>query len=371
MDNYNESAIGFQANHAQNDVFLSRVSEIIMPVARDGLASDQIARPFHALREFIGAMPPGDLIPAYQEIGGDGFTLYSAAEYLPDDLAPKGARYYVAAVFNAWCARFEAAYKCNATYAAEIAERTRSHRQYDRKTFQRAAKTGLFRAFFQTHERPASNRAPNTHTVTVEGMRFALYYRIVRGLSLADSVMRQLVAGAVRFFLGMEVKEPESVEKCANVAPESSNVAPESPDVALKENSFKRRPSQSKNTASGAIRQFIESFKSAIQLTQERHQLNRERQRARLAAEQNGRPRKAPQRDVNAISTPESSTPPGFRGADTPNAPAQPAAPRPVMLSPVEKAQIFDIFQCRADWMPDALAARARTAGVQLVEAVK
>lgn len=78
--------------------------------------------------------------------------------------------------------------------------------------------------------------------------------------------------------------------------------------------------------------------------------------------------RKAPQRDVNAISTPESNTPAGFRGADTPDEPTQPAAPRPVMLSPVEKAQIYNIFQCRADWMPADLAARARAAGVQLVQ---
>lgn len=349
-----------QAKIANSGGFLSRASEILTPAAGDNRSGAH----FQALSEFISAMQPGDLIPAYQEIGGDGFTLYSAAEYLPDDVAPKGARYFIAAVFNAWCARFEAAYKCHTTYAAEIAERTRSHRQYDRKTFQRAAKTGLFRAFFQTHERPASNRAPNTHTVTVEGMRFALFYRIVRGLSLADSVMRQLVAGAVRTFLRMEVKAPELNKECTNVASKSSDVAPESANVALKVNSFKRTPLESKTTASGAIRQFIESFKSAIQLTQERHQLSRERQRARQAAEQNGRPRREPERDINAISTPESSTPAGFRGADTPDEPA--AAPASVTgLSPLDRG-LLKVYQYRAGLMPPDLLARARAAGAPL-----
>ena len=273
--------------------------------------------------------------------GVNGFTAWSFSQYLPANVGTRGFRCFLAALFNTARPQLDnggTAYATSSTYIKAICARV--NKVYDRQTYHRYLSSPLHQAFFVT-SKGKHLRAPNIHRLTDAGRRFATFFRHVITASLPDALVSQLVAFGLKFFVGLggEVstakpdEQPFGSGQCAGTEPpqmsqaESANVTSKTPDsganVTLKLRSVFKSQTQNTDTGSGGykpaggyIRELIRQIQTAVQKGHQRSQAAAE---LRRKAERLGHPRRPAQRDINAISQPDSTIPDGFRRAGEPD----------------------------------------------------
>ena len=292
----------------------------------------------HEANRPVDTTLPGDI--PLQLRGAIGWHLVN---HLAKGLTRPSERYLLAAVINRSHPHAGGvAFSTFDDYNTQITSKTG-------KTFQRDAytcyvKSPIHRAFFQT-EKAERQRVKSTHRHTLrdDALRLLMFYRRAVLMGLYDD-LDALVAWGLKYFLGVGMGA-DLVEKSTNPARKPENPARNFENPAHKAVSFKEFDQN--NTSAGGLMAFntlLAAIRGAqlAKLENERavHRRNQAAAELRRKAERLNLPRRPAQRDINAVSQPDSTIPDGFRGVGEPD---------PAFFEPQTAVPVAELSQIERD----------------------